>query len=186
MSNNVPSGDLVAQGAVLRDDNDNPIQGTGITISNSKTLVGNNTAGIAVPIFTVTGSVQVLALWGNITTTLGANNTAAYWRLNDATNQSSITASSGTALSAAAAGSIIVKKDLASAALTLLSNSQERISEPTTLETFYFSPFVAVAKAAVTTNIEFLYSTTDTPTVGVINFYVQYIPLGQGSKIQTV
>ncbi len=185
MTNVVPSGDLVAQGAMLRDDNDSPVLGTGLTISNSKTLVGNNTT-VAVPIFTVTGSVQVLALWGNVTTVLGANNTAAYWRLNDSSNQSDITLSTGTTLSGVAAGSIIVKKDVASAALTLLNNSQERVSEPTTLETLYFSPFVAVAKTAVKTNIEFVYSTTDTPTSGVINFYVQYIPLGQGSKITTV
>lgn len=182
----VPSGDLVAQGSMLRDDNDSPVLGTGLTISNSKTLTANNAAGTAVPIFTITGAVQVLALWGVVTTTLGANNTAAYWRLNDGSNQSNITVNTGTALSAAPAGSIIVKKDLASAALTLLSASQERVSEPTTLETLYFSPFVAIQKAATATNIEFLYSTTDTPTVGVINFYVQYIPLGQGSKIQTV
>lgn len=185
MTNIVPSGDLVAQGAILRDDNDYPIQGTGLTLSNSKTLVGNNTT-VTVPIFTITGAVQVLALWGNVTTTLGANNTAAYWRLNDSTNQSDITLSTGTTLSAAAAGSILVKKGLAAAALTLLTSAQERVSEPTTLETLYFSPFVAVAKAAVTTNIEFLYTTTDTPTSGVINFYVQYIPLGQGAKITTV
>jgi hypothetical protein len=186
MSNTVPSGDLVAQGSMPISDNDYPIQGFGLSISNSKTLTGNNTAGIAVPIFTVTGSVQVLALYGVITTTLGANNTAAYWRLNDGTAQSNITVNTGTTLSAAAAGSIIVKKDLASAALALLSNTQERVSEPTTLETLYFSPFVAVAKAATTTNIEFLYSTTDTPTSGVIVFYAQYLPLGQGSKLQTL
>lgn len=181
----VPSGDLVAQGSMLRDDNDAPVAGTGLTISNSKTLVGNNTT-VAVPIFTVTGSVQILAIWGNITTTLGVNNTAAAWRLNDGAAQSDITLGTGTTLSGAAAGSIIVKKGLAGAAMTLLSNSQERVSEPTTLETLYFSPFVAVAKAAVTTNIEFVYTTTDTPTSGVINFYCQYIPLGQGSKLQTV
>jgi len=182
----VPSGDLVAQGAVLRDDNDTPVQGTGLTISNSKTLTASNASGTAVPIFTVTGAVQILAIWGNITTTLGANNTAAYWRLNDGSNQSNITVNTGTTLSGAAAGSIIVKKDLASAALALLSNSQERVSEPTTLETSYFSPFVVVAKTAATTNIEFVYSTTDTPTSGVINFYCQYIPLGQGAKLQTL
>lgn len=180
----VPSGDLVAQGAVLRDDNDVPVQGTGLTLSNSKTLVGSGTT-VNVPVFHVTGSVLVLSLWGNVTTLLG-NNTAAYWRLNDQTAQSDITLSTGTTLSAAPVGSIIVKKGVAATALTLLSASQERVSEPTTLETLYFSPFVAVQKTAgVTTDIEFTYTTSDTPTTGVINFYVQYIPLGSGSKITT-
>lgn len=185
MTNAVPSGDLVPQGAVLRDDNDNPVQGTGITLSNSKTLVGNNTT-VNVPIFTVSGSVLVLAMWGNITTALGANNTAAYWRLNDGTNQSDITLSTGTTISAATKGAIIVKKGLAAAALAFINGDQERVSEPTTLETTYFSPIELNAKNGATTNIEFTYTTTDTPTSGVINFYVQYIPLGQSSKIQTV
>lgn len=179
----VQSGDLVPQGAMLRDDNDSPVLGTGLTLSNSKTLTGNSTT-TAVPIFHVTGTVQVLALWGNITTTLGANNTATYWRLNDQSAQVNITLNTGTALSGAVAGSTIVKKGLAGAALTFLDAASGRVSEPTTLETIYFSPFTAMQKTGnVTTDIEFVYSTTDTPTSGVINFYIQYIPIGQGSKI---
>lgn len=176
---------IVSSGSMLRDDNDYPVAGTGLTISNSKTLTGNS-ATVAVPVFHITGSVQVLALWGNITTALGANNTAAYWRLNDQSAQANITLNTGTTLSAAATGAIIVKKGLAAAALTLLSAAAGDISEPTTLETLYFSPFVAVQKTGgIQTDIEFVYSTTDTPTSGVINFYVQYIPLGSGSKITT-
>ncbi len=186
MANPPSVAPLVGIGSQFIDDNEKPVAGPGVFIQNQKTLTGNNTSGIAVPIFTVVGSVQILAIWGQVTTALGANNTAAYWRLNDATAQSNITVNTGTTLSAAAAGSIIVKKDLASAALTLLSNSQERVSEPTTLETSYFSPFVVVAKAAVTTNIEFLYSTTDTPTTGAITFWCQYLPIGAGSRLLTV
>jgi len=176
---------ITMSGSVLRDDNDQPVQGTGLTLLNTKTLVGNN-ATVAVPIFHIIGTVYVFSLWGNITTALGANNTAAYWRLNDQTAQVSITASSGTTLSAKPAGSTIVKKGVAATALTLLDSTNGVISEPTTLETIYFSPFVAVQKTGgVQTDIEFVYSTTDTPTSGVINFYVQYIPIGQGSRITT-
>lgn len=181
----MPPAPLISSGSQLIDDNDKPISGPGVFISNSKTLVGNNTT-VAVPIFHVTGSVQILAIWGNITTALGANNTAAYWRLNDQTAQSNITLNTGTILSAATAGAIIVKKGLAAAALTLLDATQGRVSEPTTLETPYFSPFVAVQKTgAIQTDIEFVYSTTDTPTSGVINFYCQYLPIGSGSKLTT-
>lgn len=176
---------LVSSGSQLIDDNDKPISGPGVFLSNTKTLIGNNTT-VAVPIFHITGSVQILAIWGNVITALGANNTAAYWRLNDQTTQSNITLNTGTALSAASAGAILVKKGLAAAALTLLDATQGRISEPTTLETPYFSPFVAVQKTgSVQTDIEFVYTTTDTPTSGVINFYVQYLPLGSGSKVTT-
>lgn len=174
-------------GSFGRDDNYVPIQLTGIQASSIKTLTGNNTSGIAVPIFSITGSVQIIQLYGVITTALGTNNTAAYWRLNDSSAQSSITLSTGTTLSAAPAGSVIVKKDVASAALTLLSASQERVSEPTTLETSYFSPFVAVQKTgAVATNIEFVYSTTDAPTTGAITFYCGWLPIGAGSRVATI
>lgn len=176
---------LISSGSQLIDDNDKPISGPGVFLSNSKILVGNNTT-VTVPVFHVTGTVQILALWGNITTTLGANNTATYWRLNDQTAQVNITLNTGTTLSGAVSGSTIVKKGLAAAALTFLDAAAGRVSEPTTLETSYFSPFLVVQKTGgVTTDIEFVYSTTDTPTSGVINFYVQYLPIGSGSKITT-
>lgn len=165
-----------------RDGNRVPITTDGLTTIDTQTLVGNNTT-VAVPLYTVTGMVEIRAIWGVVTTVLGSNLTACYWRLNDATAQSDITLNTGTALSAAAAGSIFVKKGLAATALTLLSNSQERVSEPTTLETTYFSPFVAVAKTAVTTNIEFVYTTTNTPTSGVIDFYIRWLPLSSTANI---
>ena len=159
-----------------RDANSVPIIVGGLTIYDVQTLTGNN-GTIAVPIFGVTGIVEIRQLSGVVTTVLGANHTAAYWRLNDQTAQVSITASSGTTLSGIAAGSIIVKKDVASAALTLLNNSAGRISEPTTLETTYFSPFLAVKKTGAVTNIEYVYTTTDAPTSGVIQFFCKFIPV---------
>lgn len=169
-----------------RDANNIPIQATGLVLTNSKTLSANNAAGTAVPIFRITGSVLINALYGIVTTVLGANNTAAYFRLNDQTTQSNITVNTGVTLSAAPAGSVIVKNGLAAAAAVLLSASQERVSEPTTLETSYFSPFVAVKKPAANTDIEFVYSTTDTPTSGVIQFFVWWLPLSADADINTV
>ncbi len=185
MSNPTATSNPPLLGAFGRDDNYVPITYLGLTASSIKTLVGSG-ATVAVPIFSVTGTVMVTALYGVITTTLG-NNTAAYWRLNDASAQSSITLSTGTTLTGAVTGGIIVKKDLASAALTLINASQERVSEPTTLETSYFSPFVAAQKTGgVATNVEFVYTTSDTPTTGAITFYLAWIPLGVGSKVSTL
>ena len=164
-----------------RDGNYIPITTDGITIVDSQTLVGSG-ATVAVPIFSITGSVEIRAIYGVVTTTLG-NNTAAYFRVNDATAQSSITLSTGTSLTSAGVGSMIVKKDLASAAVTLLTAAQERVSEPTTLETTFFSPFVVVQKNAVTTNIEFVYTTSDTPTTGALQFFVRFLPLSNGANI---
>ena len=184
MANPPATSTYTGIGTQLIDDNDKPVAGPGVFIANSKTLSANNTTA-HVPIFTVVGSVQVLAIFGVVTTALG-NNTAAYWRLNDGSNTPAITVSSGTTLSSVAAGSVIVKKGLAAAALALLNNSASIVSEPTTLETSYFSPFVAVQITAGTTNIEFVYTTTDTPTTGAITFYCQYLPIGQGSRLLTV
>lgn len=161
--------------------NDLTFQNLSYYVNNSKTLIGNNTT-TAVPIFGITQSISVIRLWAVVTTVLG-NHTAAYWRLNDQTAQVSITASSGTTLSSAAAGSVISKTGLAAAALTLLNNSAGRIAEPTTLETTYFSPFVAVQKTGAVTNIEYVYTTTDTPTSGVIQFFMEYKPLAINSNV---
>lgn len=173
----------ITNAAFARDQNRIPIMQNGLASTDVQTLIGNNTT-VNVPIFGITGTVLVNALYGVVTTALGANNTAAYWRLNDSTAQSDITLSTGTALSAAPVGSVIVKKGLATAALTLLSSSQERVSEPTTLETIYFSPFVVQQKTgSVATNIEFVYTTTDTPTSGAITFYLGWIPLTNMSSV---
>lgn len=171
--------------AYWRDGNRVPITTDGLVTVNTKTLVGNNTT-VNVPIFTINGSLEVRGLWAVVTTVLGANLTATYFRLNDQTNQSNITLNTGTTISAAAAGSMLVKKGLAAAAVTLISASQERISEPTTLETTFFSPFVAVALPTATTNIEFTYTTTDTPTSGVIQFFLRWLPISTGANVVTV
>lgn len=176
---------LTQRGSLLRDDNDSPVQGFGLSTSTSITLTGNNTT-VAVPLFHIIGTVQVLGISGVVTTDLGANHTAAYWRLNDQTAQVNITLNTGTTLSAVKAGSTIVKKGLAAAALVLLDNAAGRISEPTTLETMYFSPFVAMKKTAAITDIEYVYSTTDTPTSGAIQFFVQWYPISQDGRVTPV
>ena len=186
MANPPNQGNLTLRGTFARDDDGIPVTYLGLTTVNSKTLVGNG-ATVAVPLFSVTGSVMINAIYGVVTTVLGANNTAAYWRLNDQTAQVSITASSGTTLSAAAVGGTIVKKGLAAAALTFLDAAAGRVSEPTTLETPYFSPFTVVQKTGgVATNIEFVYTTSDTPTSGTIAFAVSWVPLTLGSGIATL
>lgn len=169
-----------------RDNNRVAITTDGIILaSNSQILTGNNTT-VTLPVFTITGTVEIRGIWGVVTTTLGANHTAAYWRLNDQSAQVNITLNTGTTLSAVAAGSTIVKKGLAAAALVLLDNAAGRVSEPTTLETVYFSPFVAMKKTGALTQIEYLYSTTDAPTSGAITFYVRFLPVSADGTIAAV
>src|SRR3990172_572413 len=160
----------------LIDDNFRTLNLGGFTTKKSLTLDASNETATE-PLFRITGSIEVLKIYGVVTTVVGANHTAAYFRLNDQTAQSDITLSTGTTISSAAVGSILVKKGSAAAALTLLTAAQERVSEPTTLETDYFSPFVVVAKPTANTDIEYVYTTTTEPTTGVIKFFLVWIPL---------
>jgi len=164
-----------------RDSNQNPVQIGGVVSRKSQTLVGNNTT-VNTPIFRITGTVQVVALYGVVTTTIGANHTAGLYRLNDQTAQVAIT-TSGATLSGLAVGTTIVKKGLAAAALTLLDNAAGRVSEPTTLETSYFSPFVIMKKNGANTDIEYGYATTDTPTSGVIQHFLVWMPVSQDANV---
>jgi len=165
-----------------RDANYVPITTDGVQSKATQTLAGNNTT-VATSIFRVTGSIEVRALWAEVTTDLGSNHTAAYWRLNDQTAQANITLNTGTTLSSIKAGSIIVKKGLAGAALTKIDNAAGVISEPTTLETMYFSPFTFTKKTAANTDIEYVYTTTNAPTSGVLVHYLRWLPLTSDSNV---
>lgn len=165
-----------------RDGNRIPITTDGVVSQDLQTLTGNNTT-VVTPIFTITGAIEVRGLWAEVVTVLGANHTTAFFRLNDATNTPAITLATGTTLSAANVGSLIVKKGLAAAAVTLIQADQARVSEPTTLETTYFSPIVLNAKNGVTTNIEYSYATTDTPTSGQLRFYLRWLPLTRSATV---
>lgn len=165
-----------------RDANRVPITTDGLIAQVSSTMSADNTTATNV-LWTVTGTVEIRALWGVVTTALGSNHTAAYWQINDQTATPDITLATGTTLSSAAAGSVIVKKGLAGAALTLLDNSAGRVSEPTTLETTYFSPFLVTKKTGAVTTIDYTYSTTNSPTTGVIQFFCRWLPISEDGAV---
>lgn len=165
----------------LHDANHQPIMWRGLITPSAKTLSGNNTT-VAVPIFTVTGQVEITALYGVITTALG-NNTAAYWRTNDSSTQNSITLNTGTSLTSAIAGGVLSKKAGVGTALTLTAGTSGQVTESATAGATYFQDFVVQANPLATTNVEFVYTTSDTPTTGAITFYVRWVPLTAGSGI---
>lgn len=175
MSNFSVSQDFDANNRIITNTN------YGITSTKSQTLTGNNTT-VVTPLFRISGTVEVRAIYGVVTTVIGANHTAGLYRLNDQTAQVAISAS-GATLSGLAAGTTIVKKGLAAAALTLLDNAAGRVSEPTTLETSYFSPFVVMKKTDANTDIEYSYATTDAPTSGVIQHFLRWVPLSIDANV---
>lgn len=164
-----------------RDTNRVPIHGHGLVVSKSLSMTANGT--VTTELFGITGSVEVIKLWGVVTTAFGSNVTAAYFRLNDQTAQENVTLNTGTTLSSAGAGSLVVKKGLATAAVTLINSTAGHVSEPTTLETSYFSPFVVIQKTgSVETNIEYIYTTNNT-SLGAITFYAGYWPISEDGKL---
>jgi hypothetical protein len=168
-----------------RDNNRVPITTDGITFSTTHIFNDTNNT-FNNPLFHVIGAVEIRGLWGVVTTAIGVNHTAAYFRLNDQTAQVAITAAVGITLSGLAVGTTITKKGVAATALTLLDNAAGRVSEPTTLETTYFSPFVVMKKTGATTDIEYTYSTTDSPTTGAIQFFCRFLPLSADGTLQII
>ena len=175
---------LISNGAFDRDANYVPITENGLTMVSSKTLSANNTTA-QVPIFTITGQVEVLALYGVVTTVLSSNITAAYWRLNDSTTTTDISLSTGTTISSYAVGSIITRRSIASVALNGANATTSIIQDPVAATApGMFMPFNVIQKTGnVTTNIEFVYSTTNTPATGAIDFYIGWIPLSPNSYV---
>lgn len=166
------------------DANGNPVYGDSpFKVSKEHTLVGNNNT-IVVPIFTLTGSVMITRLWAEITTDLGNNHTAAAFRINDQTAQVYLTAVGGVTLSSKKAGCIVAKTGLVAAAAVLIDNAAGAIAEPTTLQTNVFTPIVVTKKTGALTQIEYKYTTTNTPTTGAMTFYVAYYPLSSDGRLQ--
>lgn len=152
-----------------------------------QTLSGNNTT-VSTPLFRVTGSVKVTQLYAIVTTVLGSNVTAAYWRINDQTAQVAISLATGTTLSSLPVGSKLTRNSLVSVALTANSSAAAKVIDPVAATApDVYMPFEVVQKTgSVQTDIEFTYTTTNTPTSGVIRHYVEWQPMSEGATLVAV
>lgn len=152
-----------------------------------QTLSGNNTT-VATPIFRVTGSVKINKIYGVVQTALGSNVTAAYLRTNDQTAQVAISLATGVTLSSFAIGSLITRKSLVSVALSADNASAAKVVDPVAATApDVLMPFAVVQKTGgVQTDIEFVYTTTNTPTSGVIKWYCEFEPLTEDGDVRAV
>lgn len=170
-------------GIIPQDANGYPMYGDSpFTVQKDLTLSASN-ATATPPIFTVIGSVMITRIWGEVLTDLGANHTAAALRINDQTAQVYLTAVAGTTMSAIKAGSLMLKTGLVATALTKVDNAAGAIAEPATTQTHNFSPVIVTKKTNALTQIEYKYTTTDTPHSGKIRFNVAYIPLSSDGQV---
>ncbi len=151
-----------------------PLPGSLQLAQTTKTTNANNTTA-SILCFRVTGTVRVTKLYGVVTTVIGANHTAGFFRLNDQTAQPAITLAAGITLSAAPVGTFFGKFGLVTAIALLSTSAAGRIIEPTALETLEYTEFQAIQKTGgVQTDIEYRYSTTDAPASGAIQFFAEW------------
>lgn len=155
--------------------------------SKLATLSANNTTA-SVILFRVTGTVEITQLYGIVTTVLSSNVTAAHLRINDQTATVDITASAGTALSSLPVGSKVTRHSVNTVAIKADSSAAAKVIDPVAATApAVHMPFEVVQKtAAVQTDIEFRYTTTNTPATGAITFYVEWQPISEGSTLVAV
>jgi len=152
------------------------------TAKKSLTLTANNET-LSQDVFTITGAIILYGLWGEVTTAIGSNHTAAHYRIDDQTAQTAITAAAGVTLSSLAAGTMIIKTGLAATALTLLNNAVGAFNEGSAQGGKPMTPIILVKKTAATTDIEYRYSTTNAPTTGVIEHTALWMPLSEDGNL---
>lgn len=155
--------------------------------SKTQTLSGSNTT-VATPLFRVTGTVKITELYAVVTTALGSNNTAAHWRTNDQTATLPISAAAGTTISSLPVGSTLTRHSLVSVALKADSSAAAKVIDPVAATApAVHMPFEVVQKTgSVNTDIEFVYTTTNTPTSGVIQHFIEWQPMSDGSRIDVL
>jgi hypothetical protein len=176
---------MTTENSFWRDANRIPILGHGLTVSKEVTFTGSAET-VATPIFTITGVVELLKIWGVCTTGFGANHTDAHLRINDQTATDVVLSKTTTLdLSGISAGAAIVKNGLAAAVLSYRSADAATSLEPAVADEKSFTPAIITQKTgSIQTDIEYVYTTTDEPTSGAMQFFVGYLPLSEGAKIE--
>ena len=157
-------------------------QTIGTTISKVITLnVSNGTQSLNC--FQLTGTVEVLRLYGEITTTSTFTNcTNVFFEIYDSTATRDITKSgAGAVLSGMAVGTFIVKDAALGTALAVANNSTGMITEGSTAK--IFEQFFLTQKTAADTYIRFTYTSSDAPVAATITVYCDYIGLGGGTLV---
>jgi len=178
---------MKASTSFWRDSNRVPITGHGLVVTKDVTFTGSAETAV-IPLFSITGVVEVLKIWGICTTDFGVNHTDAHLRVNDQTATDVVLSKATTLdLSAISAGAAIVKNGLAAAVLSYRSADAATALEPAVADEKSFTPVILTQKTGgIETDIEYVYTTTDEPTSGAMTFFVGYLPLSVDGKIDAL
>lgn len=151
-----------------------------IVITTIKSLTGNNERQ-AIPIFRATGFLRIKRFTGVVTVNLGANVTQAGWQLNDGITQSDITETAvGSDLSGLVVGSYMAKEGILTLPMTYFNNTISGVGDGS------FPTFQVLSLPGTPTDIEFIYTTTETPTTGSILFLAEYEPLSSNAFLSLI
>jgi hypothetical protein len=165
-----------------RDANRVPITQNGLLVKKSYTF--SSTGTLVVPIFSITGTVLVNALYGIVTTVLAGNHRVGAFRINDQTAQVQITSATGPTMDAAPVGSMIIADVLAATAASFKSSAAGAVLQPATAGVNIFSGSIITQKTgSIETDIEYRFTSSTNPTTGAMDFFCGFIPLSADGNV---
>lgn len=168
-----------------RDANRIPITQNGLLVTKSYTF--SSTGTLVVPIFTITGTIIINALYGIVTTVLAANHRVGAFRINDQTAQVSLTNATGPTMDTAPVGSLVIADVLAATAASYKSSAAGAVLQPATAGINPFSGSIIVQKTgSIQTDIEYRFTSSTNPTTGAMKFYCGFVPLSDDGNITAV
>jgi hypothetical protein len=161
-----------------------PISSTGFLrrSQSAMTLNVNNTTG-SIVMFTVTGSVLIRRLFGEVTTVISSAHTNGHIRTNDQSATIDLSNSTGATLSALAVGTMIWRAGVLATALAIDDNAVGAINDALSAGNDCFSPFIITKKNGAVTTLDYRYTTTNAPSTGAILWTADWEPLSVNGNL---
>ena len=155
-------------------------QGVGKGVLQATIALDANNATKAHDVFEVSGIVKIKRLRGVLKTkTTLTNMTDCHFNLNDGTIDVPITLDNGLTMSTVAVGSIVDRINVATSVANFVNVATCAVNDSQWAD-FWQSEFVVAQKASTTTNIQWVYTTTDAPIDATMDFYVEFEGINGG------
>jgi hypothetical protein len=164
-----------------------PFAQSNVRVVSSHVINGNNASAIKLPVFQFTGNIRIRELYGAVTTQLGAHHTAPYFDQYDGNTRIELTSSTlPPDASNYPVGSLLLAYGKAATAMLGKSATGANISQASAANLDTFQETVLTSISGGTTQIEYVYSTSDAPTVGAIDFYAVVELLDASSSFSAI
>ena len=134
-------------------------------------------------LFKVTGTVEILSIFGGVETILNADVDNIYLDLWDGTVSVEITDNAGTDTNTADLGSVFIKTEIATSTITLMQSNQGRVEENTNWREPRI-PFLLTQKKDTDTFIRVVYS--GVATDGAIHWHCRWEPITEDGFVAAV